>query len=148
VAVGFIDIVVGVDGIDSKEDLIYFGDRFRGLFIYQNDFLTGIRDNVKPDKTIPKTFFLSQNYPNPFNPSTTIRYDIPVGSGTVPVKVFIYDIRGRLVRKLVDQEKESGSYQVHWAGRDDNGQQVSSGVYLYRIEAGDFLSTRKMVMSE
>jgi hypothetical protein len=65
---------------------------------------------------IPKVFSLSQNYPNPFNPSTTIQYDIPEVSSTVPVKVFVYDVQGRLVRKLVDKEKASGRYQVHWDG--------------------------------
>jgi len=95
---------------------------------------------------MPKVLALSQNYPNPFNPSTTIQYDILVRSSSVPVKVMIYDVRGRLVKNLVDKEKESGRYQVHWNGRDDNGQQVSSGVYLYRIDAGEFISTRKMVL--
>jgi hypothetical protein len=144
--VGFIDVIVDVNGIDSKENLFYFGDKFRGLFIYQNDFLTGIRDNVKPDKAIPKTFSLSQNYPNPFNPSTTIQYDIPEVSGAVPVKINVYDIRGRLVRKLVDQEKEPGHYQIYWDGRDEKGNKASSGVYFYRIIAGDFILTRKMIL--
>jgi hypothetical protein len=97
---------------------------------------------------IPETFSLSQNYPNPFNPSTTIKYEIPAGKGSLLVKITIYDIRGRLVKKLVDDEKEPGRYQVHWDGKDDRGIQVSSGVYMYRIEAGKFVSTRKMVMLE
>ena len=96
--------------------------------------------------SLPRVFSLSQNYPNPFNPSTTIRYDIPGGSVTVPVRLLVYDIRGRLVRKLVDRDREPGRYQVHWDGRDDRGASVSSGVYLYRIEAGEFKSIRKMVL--
>jgi hypothetical protein len=96
--------------------------------------------------TFPRVFSLSQNYPNPFNPSTTIKYDIPLGGNSIPVEILVYDIRGRFVRKLVDQEKEPGRYQVHWDGRDNRGQKVSSGVYLYRIEAGDFSSARKMVL--
>jgi flagellar hook assembly protein FlgD len=95
---------------------------------------------------LPHSYALSQNYPNPFNPSTTISYDIPIVSGTVPVKILVYDIRGRLVRKLVDQEKEPGRNQVHWDGRDEVDKQVSSGVYLYRIEAGNFTSVRKMIL--
>jgi len=95
---------------------------------------------------LPKTFSVSQNYPNPFNPSTTIQYDIPQGESPTPVDINIYDLRGRLVRKLVDEDKTPGRYQVHWDGRNDRGQKVSSGVYLYRIEAGDFISTRKMIM--
>jgi hypothetical protein len=93
-----------------------------------------------------RNFSLSQNYPNPFNPSTTIQYDIPAGVGRLPVEISIYDIRGRLIKKLVDQEKESGSYQVHWDGKDDMGVEVGSGICLYRIEAGNFISTRKMVL--
>jgi hypothetical protein len=104
--------------------------------------------------SLPRAYALTQNYPNPFNPSTTIRYDIPFSAGSgslsedggVSVRLYIYDIRGRLVRKLVDRERDPGRYLVHWNGRNDRGQPTSSGVYLYRIEAGDFISTRKMVM--
>jgi hypothetical protein len=108
--------------------------------------VVGIGDR-KRGPVIPRSLSLSQNYPNPFNPSTTIAFDL---HGTAVIKqrvsLTIYDIRGRLVRKLIDQEKEPGTYQVHWDGRDDNGEAVSSGVYLYRIEAGDFISTRKMIL--
>jgi hypothetical protein len=95
---------------------------------------------------VPRVYSLSQNYPNPFNPSTTIRYDIPDVSGTIPVKINVYDIRGRLVRKLVDQEKASGSYQAHWDGLNTRGEAASSGVYLYRLKAGEFISTKKMLL--
>jgi hypothetical protein len=94
---------------------------------------------------LPRTFSLSQNYPNPFNPSTTIEFTIPAGI-SVPAKIVIYDIRGRQVRNLVDREEEPGEYQVHWDGRDDHMQAVSSGAYLYRIEVGNFVSTRKMLL--
>jgi hypothetical protein len=94
--------------------------------------------------TLPRTFALSQNYPNPFNPSTTIQYEIPERNSATHVKVLIYDIRGRLVRKLVDGERTPGYYQVHWDGRNEHGQHLSSGIYLYTIKAGDFSSTRRM----
>jgi hypothetical protein len=110
------------------------------------DVNVGIENDPPPLALVPKTFALSQDYPNPFNPSTTIRYDIPVGRNSVQVEINIYDVRGRLVRKLVDQEKEAGRYKVHWDGRGEHGQQVSSGVYLYQIDAGEFISTRKMVL--
>jgi hypothetical protein len=96
---------------------------------------------------LPLSFELDQNYPNPFNPSTTIDYFIPEGE-SIQTRLKIYDLRGRLIRNLVDTEKESGLYSIHWDGRDEQGQQVSSGVYLYRIDAGEFISTRKMVMVE
>jgi photosystem II stability/assembly factor-like uncharacterized protein len=106
-----------------------------------------LEDEFPPEPIFPIEMELFQNYPNPFNPSTTIQYHIPEGNGILPVKVFVYDIRGRLVRKLVDQEKSPGAYQVHWDGRDEQGQQVSSGVYLYRMQIDlDIVSTKKMVL--
>jgi len=95
---------------------------------------------------LPKAYALSQNFPNPFNPSTTIQYDVPKGESSTPVDVSIYDMRGRLVRRLVNEERTPGRHQIHWDGRDDQGQRVSSGVYLYKIVAGSFLSTKKMIM--
>jgi hypothetical protein len=94
-----------------------------------------------------KTFSLSQNYPNPFNPSTTLSYSIPETAGPVDVEVTVYNVRGRMIRKLVDGKMESGTYQAHWDGRDCRGESVPSGIYLYRIRAGDFRDIRKMVMA-
>jgi hypothetical protein len=133
-------------------DLIEWGQyshdiQHTGLYA-QPEPPTGWEDRVfSPYPELPNSFTITQNYPNPFNPSTTIQYDIPVRRNSVPVEINIYDVRGRLVRKLVDQEKESGRYQVHWDGRDEHGQQVSSGVYLYRMEIDrDLVSTKKMVL--
>lgn len=114
----------------------------------------GFEDNVQtdlnkealsPKALLPKAFALGQNYPNPFNPSTTIAYDIAEGND-VQVRLNIYNIRGQLVRTLVDESKSEGSYLVQWDGTTNNGQQVSSGVYFYRLQAGDFNQTRKMVI--
>ena len=95
---------------------------------------------------LPKAFALSQNYPNPFNPSTTISYAIPEGNSQVGVKLSVFNLRGQLVRTLVDQTQGPGTYNVNWDGSDDRGRQISSGVYFYRIQAGDYVSTRKMVV--
>jgi hypothetical protein len=94
----------------------------------------------------PRVYTLHQNYPNPFNPSTTIIYDIPDEDQSVDVKLWIYDLRGRLIRQLVDEENLPGRYAVQWDGRDDRGKRTSSGVYFYRITAGDFVSIRKLVL--
>lgn len=94
---------------------------------------------------LPRAFTLQQNYPNPFNPSTVVAYTIPEGA-LVPVSLVVYDLRGRLVRRLVQGYREAGGYSVSWDGRDENGGQVPSGVYLYRIAAGGFVETRKMVL--
>ncbi len=90
------------------------------------------------------TFELRQNYPNPFNPSTTIEFSIPK---RVNVKLVIYDISGRVVRTLIDdKEYEPGLYRVEWNGKNDYGEYVASGIYLYKLQAGDFVSTKKMVL--
>ena len=94
---------------------------------------------------LPKAFSLGQNNPNPFNPATTISYSIPEG-GSVRVTLKIYDLRGRLVRSLFDELRQPGSFSVFWDGKDNVGHQVSSGVYLYRMQARDFVQTRKMVL--
>ena len=94
---------------------------------------------------MPKVFSLAQNSPNPFNPSTTISYSVPEGT-SVQVTLKVYDIRGRLVRTLVDEVRQPGTYSVFWDGKDEAGCQVSSGVYLYRMQARDFVQTRKMVL--
>jgi hypothetical protein len=91
----------------------------------------------------PKEYNLFQNYPNPFNPTTTIKYSI-----TRPdlVQIKIYDVLGREVKTLVNEEKNSGVYQVNWDGDDSFGKKVSSGVYFYRIETGSFVDAKKMML--
>ena len=83
-------------------------------------------------------FYLSQNYPNPFNPSTQIRYQISE-SGRVTLTVF--DLLGREVRTLVDEQKQPGTYTVTF-----DGSGLASGVYFYRLQAGSFTTTRKLVL--
>ncbi|HUU27484.1 MAG TPA: T9SS type A sorting domain-containing protein [archaeon] len=103
------------------------------------------REALSLKAVLPKVFALRQNYPNPFNPSTTISYDIPEGQ-QVDVSLNIYNMRGQLIQTLVNEVKSEGSYQVQWDGTDNHGRTVSSGVYFYRIKAGDFSKTRKMVI--
>ncbi len=95
----------------------------------------------------PVAFYVSQNYPNPFNPSTTISFDIPGTFNTKEkVNVTVYDIRGRCVRTLIDSDFEPGSHKIHWNGRNDQGEAVSSGIYLYQLRAGGETLTRKMTV--
>ena len=86
---------------------------------------------------------LAQNYPNPFNPQTSIAFSLKERS-TVSLKV--YDVAGALVRELVSGTRVAGAYDAEWDGRDASGQQVASGVYFYRLVAGEFRSTKKMVL--
>ncbi len=91
----------------------------------------------------PHVNSLAQNYPNPFNPVTTIRYSV---KNEGPVTLKIYDVSGRLVCTLVDVVTKPGAYTVTWRGVNDRGTKVASGVYFYRIGAGDFVQTKKMVL--
>ncbi|MCL6098442.1 MAG: T9SS type A sorting domain-containing protein [Bacteroidetes bacterium] len=104
----------------------------------------GMYNEVKREtSTIPQNFELYANYPNPFNPTTNIRYSIPVQNH---VSLTIYNLLGQKVATLVDQVQQSGTYTANWNGTSDNGLVVSSGLYFYRIEAGNFITTKKMVL--
>jgi len=94
-------------------------------------------------RAIPTVFALEQNFPNPFNPSTTIRYQIPNDNH---VNLVIYNVQGQRIRTLVSSEQKAGYYQIVWDGRNEAGQTVSSGLYLYRVQAGSFVATQKMLM--
>lgn len=91
----------------------------------------------------PTVFALRHNVPNPFNPSTLIRFDLPTAART---DLRVYDLRGRLVRTLVAQDMPIGYHSVRWDGTNDQGAQVPSGVYIYRIKAGDFRDQQRMVL--
>jgi hypothetical protein len=95
------------------------------------------------DETIPDKFALHQNYPNPFNPVTTLRYDLPENS---LVNIIIYDLLGREVRTLINTTQDAGFKSVLWDATNDYGKPVSAGVYLYQIQAGEFVQTKKMVL--
>ena len=86
---------------------------------------------------------LSMARPNPFNPSTTIAYTVMKRGHT---EILIYDVSGRRVRTLVSRVSAVGTHEVVWDGRDDSGRRVASGVYLYRLRAGDVVDTKKMVL--
>lgn len=103
--------------------------------------IAGTLKNYK--NTLPSKYSLSQNYPNPFNPSTRINYSIPENSF---VKLEVFNILGRKVKTLVSNVQKSGNYSVKWNGLNDENKLVSSGVYFYRIESGDFVSIKKMLL--
>jgi len=95
------------------------------------------------EELLPDVYALHQNYPNPFNPITTLRYDLPEQS---MVNIIIYDLLGRQVRTLLNQTQDAGYRSVIWNATNDYGKPVSAGVYLYKIQAGEFVQTRKMVL--
>ena len=96
------------------------------------------------ESLLPESYNLSQNSPNPFNPVTTIQYTIPSGK-TEHVSLKVYDMRGALVRNLVNHETGPGVYSVVWDGTDETGSKVSSGVYVYMLRAGEFTNSKKML---
>jgi hypothetical protein len=100
-------------------------------------------DVKQTGKEIPTEFALQQNYPNPFNPTTTIRFSLPTNQ---QVKLEVFDIIGRLVKTIVNKDVPAGQFEVSWDGKDNNGMQVTSGMYLYRLQAGSYSSLKKMVL--
>jgi hypothetical protein len=101
---------------------------------------TDVADN---EENLPTSFVLHQNYPNPFNPSTTISFDL---TRRTHVNLVVLNVLGQEVAHLVDREMAAGSHLVEWNGRSGAGEEVASGVYLYKLTAGDFVETRKMVL--
>lgn len=97
----------------------------------------------KQDQAAPHAFTLQQNYPNPFNPSTQIRYQV---LKTSHVTLAIYDVTGRVVVTLVDNNLTKEQYTASWDGRDTDGKRAASGVYFCRMQAGDFFESRKLVL--
>ncbi len=141
---------IGLDSMLAGFDVGYINYWLKGCII--NGKVMGDTSQVvgiaEENKYTPSDFSLSQNYPNPFNPETIISYQLPV-SGKVSLKV--YDVLGNEVAVLVNEEKPAGKYQVNFhAQRTTNsafgGQQLSSGVYFYRLQAGNFVQTKKFVL--
>ena len=131
-----------------------------GIVVFNEGGVVTDVDNQIARETVPEDYLLSQNYPNPFNPSTTIKYSIPSRSiilsdaknlkdflsqapqnDNANVTLKIYDILGREVATLVNQKQKPGNYEVVW-----NAVNQSSGIYFYRLQGGDFMETKKMLM--
>jgi hypothetical protein len=106
-----------------------------GFLSYSTSITTGIADEKN---LIPVIFDLHQNYPNPFNPSTVISWQLPVSSR---VSLKVYDVLGKEVATLVNENKEAGYYETRF-----DGSALASGLYIYRLSAGNFVSTKKMLM--
>ena len=98
--------------------------------------------SVNEQINLPSSIALEQNYPNPFNPQTTLTYILPEET---MVTLVVYDILGKQIKTIVNQSQNAGVHNVRWNGTDISGTLVSGGVYLYRIEAGEFTDTRKML---
>ena len=108
-----------------------------------SDGYFSVRASTGTDGPPAIAFSLAQNYPNPFNPLTTIDYSV---ARTSPVELAIFDVNGRKIRTLVGEIKARGIYKTVWNGRNDRGSSVASGVYFYRLTAGDFIEIKKMIL--
>jgi photosystem II stability/assembly factor-like uncharacterized protein len=141
---GLPDAVLVLDLVTSPTDRrIRVATHGNGAYIRD---LVSETTGLEPEGTrIPRAYHLGQNYPNPFNPATMISYELPTES---TVDLSIYNMSGQKVRALVSGRKAGGTHQVQWDGRDERGIPVASGVYLYRLDAGTFSETRKMVLAK
>ncbi|MGA7722333.1 MAG: T9SS type A sorting domain-containing protein [Ignavibacteriaceae bacterium] len=106
------------------------------IIVGTKNFISKILNEIKG--LLPSEFSLDQNYPNPFNPATIINYSLPKSAF---VKLIVYDVLGRVIKTLVDEEKSAGNYSVQF-----NGSNLSSGIYFYRLTAGNFIGTKKLVL--
>jgi hypothetical protein len=127
---------------DAAEVAVGDGSNAEGVDLNMQSEVTSVADEGG-STAIPDRFDLLQNYPNPFNPSTTITYKLPEAT---QVRIAVYNLLGQKVRTLVNTRQEAGVYAIQWDGRDDLGQPVASGTYLYRIDAGDFKAVKKMTL--
>jgi hypothetical protein len=100
-----------------------------------SELITAVEES---QNNLPGSFVLKQNYPNPFNPTTTINYSIPKSSF---VTIKVYDILGREVSTLVNEEKQVGNYKIKF-----NASKLTSGIYFYRMQAGSFVETKKLIL--
>ena len=129
--------------VDTLENVVIGQIAGAGVYAaFTTNIITDVEDDERGE-VLPYRFELSQNYPNPFNPVTTIEYSLPARS---QVMIEIFNVLGQKVRTLVNEAKTAGSYRIEWNGSDDAGKPVSTGVYLYRFQAGDLVQTKKMLL--
>jgi hypothetical protein len=135
-----IELTYYTNGMEYKVDSHLTDDQYGNAMELSTGTIALLSDGVNPTE-----FGIANNYPNPFNPSTTIEYNVE-NSGHVSLKIF--DIMGRSVRTLVNEYKESGrsDYKVIWDGKNDHGQQVSAGLYLYTLSSNGLTDHAKMVL--
>jgi N-acetylneuraminic acid mutarotase len=138
------DGAVGVY-VSSEDRMVIFGGSSGGLLndVWSLENLSDTATGIRGGGDTPLALALEPNHPNPFNPSTVIPFSV---SEAGRVTLTVYDMRGRVVRTLVDRFQQPGADQVRWDGRNDAGQPVASGVYLYRLQAGATVESRKMTL--
>ncbi len=136
-------VVPDFNTLELSDVMLYIDNGRDGSF--DDTTMVAVATDVGDDHgaALPNRFALEQNYPNPFNPSTTIRYSLPTAS---EVKITVVNMLGRTVATLVDARRSAGQHEVVWNGRDDAGNAVASGLYLYRLQSENFRATKKMML--
>ena len=148
---GSCDMALGTGWINDNCEYISGCDWVADSVDYTAAFFNSMDDCIEacfPASTneinqLPHAFYLYNNYPNPFNPVTTLRYGLPENG---LVNITIYDMLGREVKTLINQTQDAGYKSVIWDATNDYGKTVSAGIYLYQIQAGEYISTKKMVL--
>lgn len=110
---------------------------------FDNVYVTQLATSVEDKEIVPSEYSLLQNYPNPFNPETQISYKLSAGGFT---SLSVYDLLGREIKTLVSKEQSAGLYTVSWNGKNEFGNSVPSGVYMYTLKTGNFYESRKMIL--
>ena len=129
----------------AQPGALYFGIQCvsNDAFIFCVDDVTISTEDIDNPEIPVAVTALGNNYPNPFNPETTIAYSV---KETGPVTIEVYNLKGQLVKTLIKGRQEPGNHTIVWDGKDNNGHSVSSGVYYYKMQAGTYSSTKKMIM--
>jgi len=138
----------------AEQCMLYAGRSLENLY-FDNIAWTDVEEKGAEEE-LPAQFSLSPNYPNPFNPETRIQYTVGTQKAVhgsqfmvrspVHTTLKIYNVLGQLVKTLVNEPKEPGTYEVIWDGKDKNGEEVASGIYFYKLQAGDFTEAKKMLL--
>lgn len=123
--------------------MIYLATAGNGVWRYQSEG-TAVKD--QRDEAEPRGFELEQNYPNPFNTGTVIRFAITARLANQSTRLAIYNLRGELVRELINKKLSAGQHDAHWEGKDGAGHDMASGIYLYRLQVGKIAEMRKLTL--
>ncbi|RKZ30913.1 hypothetical protein DRQ36_03890 [bacterium] len=132
--------ILGTDTLFLREDA---GEPYNALDLMIRAIITGVSGIDDQNPGLPKELALRDNYPNPFNPATSIEFDLPKDG---VVELAVYDVLGKRVTTLLDDNMKAGTHRIIWSGRNDRGQELPSGVYLYRLTAGEKTISKKMIL--
>ncbi|MDP8220270.1 MAG: T9SS type A sorting domain-containing protein, partial [Candidatus Stygibacter frigidus] len=127
----------------GTENITFTVDDQLGRLTASDDVDIIVTEVSEDNNELPVVTALTGNYPNPFNPETTIKMALKTNG---LVRIDIYNVRGQMVRTLVNEYMDAGNHDIIWNGVDDHGQKLGSGVYFYNMKFGKYTSTKKMIL--